>query len=41
MKPTTIINSDYAAFITELKGRIESAPLCAGRAMSCELILLY
>jgi predicted nuclease of restriction endonuclease-like (RecB) superfamily len=41
MKPTTIIISDYAAFITELKGRVESARLRAGRAVSCELILLY
>jgi hypothetical protein len=41
MKTTTIISSDYAAFITELKGRIASARLCAGRAVSCELILLY
>jgi hypothetical protein len=41
MKSTTIIGSDYAAFITELKGRVASARLRAGRAVSCELILLY
>jgi len=41
MKAATIISSDYAAFLTELKGRVASARLCAGRAVNRELIMLY
>lgn len=32
---------DYAAFLTEVKGRIQSARLQAGRAVNRELVLLY
>ncbi len=41
MKATTIISSDYATFLAEVKGRIHSARLNAGRAVNRELILLY
>ena len=41
MKPPAIISPDYAAFLTELKGRIASAQLSAARAVNRELILLY
>jgi predicted nuclease of restriction endonuclease-like (RecB) superfamily len=41
MKATTIIRSDYAAFLTQLKGRVASARLGAARWVNRELILLY
>src|SRR5438876_2925307 len=41
MKAIPIISSKYAPFLTELKGRVASARLCAGRAVNRELILLY
>lgn len=40
MKPA-IITPDYSAFLTEVKGRIQSARLNAGRAVNRELVLLY
>ena len=40
MKPALLI-PDYAAFLTEVKSRIHSARLNAGRAVNRELILLY
>jgi hypothetical protein len=40
MKPTRL-NPDYAAFLIEVKSRIHSARLNAGRAVNRELILLY
>ena len=40
MKPTPIV-PDYAAFLTEVKGRIQSARLQAGRAVNRELVMLY
>ena len=40
MKPA-LITPDYAAFLTEVKGRIHSARLNAGRAVNRELVLLY
>ena len=36
-----VIASDYAAFLTELKGRIRTGRLQAGRAVNRELVLLY
>jgi hypothetical protein len=35
------VGPDYAAFLTELKGRIVSARLHAARAVNRDLILLY
>jgi hypothetical protein len=40
MKPTRIA-PDYTAFLTEVKGRIQSARLQAGRAVNRELVMLY
>ncbi len=40
MKPSPII-PDYTAFLTEVKGRIQSARLQAGRAVNRELVMLY
>ena len=40
MKPTAP-TPDYAAFLTEVKGRIHSARLQAGRAVNRDLVLLY
>ena len=40
MKPA-LITPDYAAFLTEVKGRIQSARLQAGRAVNRELVALY
>jgi predicted nuclease of restriction endonuclease-like (RecB) superfamily len=40
MKPSPI-NSDYAGFLTEVKGRIQTARLQAGRAVNRELVMLY
>ena len=40
MKPA-LATPDYTAFLAEMKGRIESARLQAGRAVNRELILLY
>lgn len=40
MKPA-LITPDYAAFLAEVKGRIHSARLIAGRAVNRELVLLY
>jgi predicted nuclease of restriction endonuclease-like (RecB) superfamily len=36
-----LISTEYAAFLTELKGRIASARLSAARAVNRDLILLY
>ena len=36
-----LITPDYAAFLAEVKGRIHSARLNAGRAVNRELVLLY
>ena len=41
MKRTSIVGLDYAAFVTELKARIQSARLSAARAVNRDLILLY
>jgi predicted nuclease of restriction endonuclease-like (RecB) superfamily len=40
VKPA-LIPPDYTAFLTEVKGRIQSARLSAGRAVNRELVLLY
>ena len=40
MKPA-LITPDYTTFFTEVKGRIQSARLSAGRAVNRELVLLY
>lgn len=40
MKPA-IIPPEYAAFLSEVKGRIQSSRLNAGRAVNRELVLLY
>lgn len=40
MKPTPI-TPDYSAFLTEVKGRIQTARLQAGRAVNRELVMLY
>jgi predicted nuclease of restriction endonuclease-like (RecB) superfamily len=40
MKPVVLV-SDYSAFLTEVKGRIQSARLSAGRAVNRELVMLY
>jgi predicted nuclease of restriction endonuclease-like (RecB) superfamily len=40
MKPVMLV-SDYSAFLTEVKGRIQSARLSAGRAVNRELVMLY
>lgn len=40
MKPA-LITPDYTTFLTEVKGRIQSARLQAGRAVNRELVLLY
>jgi predicted nuclease of restriction endonuclease-like (RecB) superfamily len=40
MKPTSIA-PDYMAFFTEVKGRIQTARLQAGRAVNRELVMLY
>jgi hypothetical protein len=40
MKPA-LITPDYSAFLTEVKGRIQSARLNAGRAVNRELVQLY
>jgi predicted nuclease of restriction endonuclease-like (RecB) superfamily len=40
MKPTPIA-PDYTAFLTEVKGRIQTARLQAGRAVNRELVMLY
>lgn len=40
MKPTPTA-PDYAAFLTEVKGRIHTARLQAGRAVNRELVMLY
>jgi predicted nuclease of restriction endonuclease-like (RecB) superfamily len=41
MKTKSLVGPDYAAFLTELKGRIVSARLHAARAVNRDLILLY
>ena len=41
MKTQSLVSSDYAAFLTELKGRIASARLHAARAVNRDLIKLY
>lgn len=41
MKRSSIVGRDYAAFVTELKTRIQSARLSAARAVNRDLILLY
>jgi hypothetical protein len=40
VKPV-LITPDYSTFLTEVKGRIQSARLSAGRAVNRELVLLY
>ena len=40
MKPAVLV-PDYSAFLTEVKGRIQSARLSAGRAVNRELVMLY
>ena len=40
MKPTPTA-PDYTSFLTEVKGRIQSARLQAGRAVNRELVMLY
>ncbi len=40
MKPALII-PDYSSFLSEVKGRIQSARLSAGRAVNRELVMLY
>jgi predicted nuclease of restriction endonuclease-like (RecB) superfamily len=40
MKPAPII-PDYSSFLSEVKGRIQSARLSAGRAVNRELVMLY
>lgn len=40
MKPT-VIAPDYSAFLTDVKSRIQTARLAAGRAVNRELVLLY
>ena len=40
MKPA-LLAPDYVAFLAEVKSRIHSARLNAGRAVNRELILLY
>ena len=37
----TLIAPDYTSFLTEVKGRIQSARLQAGRAVNRELVMLY
>ena len=41
MKLPAPITADYATFLAEVKGRIHSARLNAGRAVNSELVLLY
>jgi hypothetical protein len=41
MKLPAPISADYTAFLAEVKGRIHSARLNAGRAVNRELVLLY
>ncbi len=40
MKPAPI-TADYSKFLTQVKGRIQSARLQAGRAVNRELVMLY
>ena len=40
MKPA-LITPDYTTFLTEVKGRIQTARLQAGRAVNRELVMLY
>ncbi len=40
MKPA-VIAPDYSAFLTDVKSRIQTARLAAGRAVNRELVLLY
>jgi predicted nuclease of restriction endonuclease-like (RecB) superfamily len=40
MKPA-VITPDYSAFLTDVKSRIQTARLAAGRAVNRELVLLY
>jgi hypothetical protein len=41
MKPKPPVSSDYVAFLAEMKSRILTARITAGRAVNCELIMLY
>jgi hypothetical protein len=41
MKTPTSITADYRSFLIEVKGRIQSARLQAGRAVNRELVMLY
>lgn len=41
MKPKSIINPDYVAFVANLKARIRSARISAAQAVNRDLILLY
>ena len=38
---SAVTTSDYSAFLTEVKGRIQTARLNAGRAVNRELVMLY
>lgn len=40
MKPVVLV-PEYSAFLTDVKGRIQSARLSAGRAVNRELVMLY
>ena len=40
MKPAPVV-PDYSAFLTDVKSRIQTARLAAGRAVNRELVLLY
>ena len=40
MKPA-IVAPGYSAFLTDVKSRIQTARLAAGRAVNRELVLLY
>jgi hypothetical protein len=41
MNAKLLVNSDYAAFVAELKARIQSALISEARAVNRDLILLY
>jgi len=41
MNAKSLVNPDYAAFVADLKARIQSARISAARAVNRDLILLY
>ena len=41
MNAKSLVNPDYAAFVADLKARIQSARISAARAVTRDLILLY